>query len=128
MNDDELGFIRRYAAVLRPEAVYDTVVAMDAARPNADPKLAPDDERRAVQLSGEDEDNMGKLRTVLRSDEDEDEDMEQLRELIEDACRRSRPRREVVYRTRRRAKAADARPESDLEFYTRCAKASTQLT
>lgn len=147
-HNDDLGFIRRYASVLRPEAVLAAVAragnrarAMDAApRPDrpvrpvpplrpqqppsrklapelfdalrafrgpcsvapvpdsADPVLAPDDERRAVQLSG---------------DSTDDEGMDELRALAT---------------TRRRRSARDTRPVSDLEFYQRCAAATTRLS
>lgn len=65
---------------------------------SADPVLAPDDERRAVQLSG---------------DSAEDEGMDELRALATKCRRRS---------------ARDTRPVSDLEFYQRCAAATTRLS
>ena len=89
------------SSVQRVAALREKARAMDA-RPD-DPVLEPDDERRAVQLSGHGAD-------------DEDEDMEQLLALL---------RR---YRRRSRSAARDARPpQSDLDFYTRCAAESTRL-
>ena len=89
------------SSVQRVAALREKARAMDA-RPD-DPVLEPDDERRAVQLSGDGAD-------------DEDEDMEQLRALV---------RR---YRRRSRSAARDARPQSDLDFYTRCAAECTRLS
>lgn len=94
--DDHLGFIHRYAHVLRPEVICAHVVAMDAA-----PRKDEEDEAMGLVRAG-----------LAMARDEEDEDMELLRAVL----------------AKDKTTAQNPRPESDLEFYTRCAKASTQLT